>query len=128
MTTSTLQERVDALEREVRQLRRRLLGCAVLAAALTAAAFTANPDTVRFAQVQADTIRVNNLIVADPNGTDRVRIAAPLPDPIMLGRRFNRGESVSGVLLFDSEGMLRYTQELNPRLKFETLRSATAAQ
>lgn len=51
-----------------------------------------------------DSIRVRELVVVDANGTARVRVGAPLPDPIMLGKRFKRGEAVSGVLLYDAEG------------------------
>ena len=51
-----------------------------------------------------DSIRVRELVVVDANGTPRVRIAAPLPDPIMLGKRFKRGDAVSGLLLYDAEG------------------------
>jgi hypothetical protein len=53
---------------------------------------------------RADSIRVRELVVVDANGTPRVRIAAPLPDPIMLGKRFKRGDAVSGLLLYDAEG------------------------
>ncbi|MEA2762685.1 MAG: hypothetical protein QOD47_1969, partial [Gemmatimonadaceae bacterium] len=55
--------------------------------------------------VAKDSVLVMRAIsVVDSRGVERVRIAAPLPDPIMLGRRFDRGESVSGILIFDSEG------------------------
>ncbi|MGH7151355.1 MAG: hypothetical protein ACREIU_11690 [Planctomycetota bacterium] len=46
----------------------------------------------------------SELVVVDAKGTPRVRIAAPLPDPIMLVRRSKRGDPVSGVLLYDAEG------------------------
>jgi len=53
---------------------------------------------------QGESLRVRELVVVDANGTPRVRIAAPLPDPIMLGKRSKRGDSSSGVLLYDAEG------------------------
>ena len=53
---------------------------------------------------RADSLRVRELVVVDANGTPRVRIAAPLPDPIMLGKRSKRGDAVSGLLLYDAEG------------------------
>ena len=37
----------------------------------------------------------------DANGTERVRIAAPLPDPIKIGKPFDRQGLVSGMLIFD---------------------------
>ena len=53
---------------------------------------------------RADSLQIRELVVVDANGTPRVRIAAPLPDPIMLGKRFKRGDAVSGLLLYDAEG------------------------
>jgi hypothetical protein len=49
-------------------------------------------------------LKVRGLVVVDGNGVERVRIQAPLPDPFILGKRFPRGGSVSGILLFDDEG------------------------
>ena len=49
-------------------------------------------------------LKVRGLIVVDGRGVERVRIAAPLPDPRVLGKRFPRGGAISGVLLFDEEG------------------------
>jgi hypothetical protein len=49
-------------------------------------------------------LTLRELVIVDQRGTPRVRIAAPLPDPIMLGKRFNRGEAVSGILIYDGEG------------------------
>lgn len=49
-------------------------------------------------------LRVRGLAVVDENGTERVRIGAPLPEPIILGKRFSRGGPASGILLFDAEG------------------------
>jgi hypothetical protein len=64
------------------------------------AAKTTEADALRYPQ----SLQVRELIVVDANGTPRVRIAAPLPDPIMLGKRSKRGDSSSGVLLYDAEG------------------------
>ena len=53
----------------------------------------------------ADSIlTIRELVIVDAMGTPRVRIGAPLPDPIMLGKRFNRGGVVSGILIYDAEG------------------------
>jgi hypothetical protein len=49
-------------------------------------------------------LTIRELVVVDAMGTPRVRIGAPLPDPIMLGKRFNRGGVVSGILIYDAEG------------------------
>jgi hypothetical protein len=53
---------------------------------------------------RTDSLQVRELVVVDANGTPRVRIGAPLPEPIMLGRRSKRGDAVSGVLVYDAEG------------------------
>ncbi len=49
-------------------------------------------------------LTVRGLVVVDANGVERVRIAAPLPDPLVLGKRFPRGGAISGILLSDEEG------------------------
>ena len=51
-----------------------------------------------------DIITVRGLIVVDDKGVERVRIGAPLPDPIVNGRRVPRQGVVSGMLIFDAEG------------------------
>lgn len=49
-------------------------------------------------------LRVRGLVVVDEKGTERVQIGAPLPDPLILGKRSKRQGGVSGILLMDSEG------------------------
>jgi hypothetical protein len=53
------------------------------------------------AATQPDVLRVKRLAVVDDNGTERVVIAAPLPDPIILGMGVKRDGPVSGVLILD---------------------------
>lgn len=95
-----------ALWREVEQLRQAVrrtrligtfagLGCAALACAgLT----TGRPPEVQ------DLIRARRIEVIDGRGVERVIIAAPLPDPMLLGKRTARGDAVSGILILDAEG------------------------
>src|SRR5687767_5450766 len=84
------------------------LGATALLIVLTAgvSAFAGHTtDNARAQQAPKDSVLVLRAIsIVDNRGVERVRIAAPLPDPIMLGRRFQRGEEVSGILIFDSEG------------------------
>ena len=47
---------------------------------------------------------VRGLVLLDQHGTERLRLGAPLPEPIMMGRRFYRGSPVSGILIYDHEG------------------------
>jgi hypothetical protein len=101
-----LRNAVAALERRNRRLAR--TAHAAMAAAVLAALSPAplRPAVARAAApAPADSVlRVRELVVVDSAGTERVRIAAPLPDPIMLGRRFRRDDPVSGILIYDAEG------------------------
>lgn len=49
-------------------------------------------------------LRVRGLVVTDENGKERIRIGAPLPDPMLLGKRYKRNGPISGILLMDGEG------------------------
>ena len=94
--TRVLQRRISALERRVW-----LLGvcCAVMAAYIVA-----SPGDRVKAATQADSITVKRLAVVDDRGTERVVIAAPLPDPIVQGKRVKRDAPVSGILIYDPKG------------------------
>jgi hypothetical protein len=52
-------------------------------------------------------LRVRQLVVVDEHGTERVIIGAPLPDPMILGKRHRRDGPVSGVIIADSTGTER---------------------
>jgi hypothetical protein len=49
-------------------------------------------------------LRVRGITVVDEHGIERVRIAAPLPEPITLGKHGRRDDSISGILIYDSRG------------------------
>ena len=55
-------------------------------------------------RASGEVLTVRGLVVVDDKGVERVRIGAPLPDPIVNGRRVQRQGVVSGVLIFDAEG------------------------
>lgn len=55
-------------------------------------------------EYQEKILRVRGIVVVDENGTERVWIGAPVPEPLILGKRFPRGGSMSGIILFDEEG------------------------
>lgn len=98
----TLRESVERLERRNRRLTQVLMVC-VLLLGLTVIAL--GVSALRPRNPAPDGIlKVRGLVVVDANGVERVRIQAPLPDPLTLGKRFPRGGAVSGVLLFDDEG------------------------
>ncbi len=49
-------------------------------------------------------LRARGLVIVDADGTERLVLGAPLPDPRVLGKRINRDVSASGILLFDADG------------------------
>jgi len=56
-----------------------------------------------------DIIKVRGIVVVDSSGVERVIIGSPLPDPTIHGYRISRGDygSISGIMLYDSEGQER---------------------
>ena len=52
----------------------------------------------------AQSLTVKRLAVIDDKGIERVVIAAPLPDPIVHGKRFKREGPISGILIYDPRG------------------------
>jgi len=105
VTLTSLALKTEALENRLRMLAHLMVSLSIGAAlgVLTGFAGLSTPPTNN--ALPADSVVVlRALSIVDARGVERVRIAAPLPDPIMLGRRFERGESVSGILIFDSEG------------------------
>jgi hypothetical protein len=52
-------------------------------------------------------LRVRELAVVDERGTERVLIAAPLPDPMIAGKRHKRDGAVSGIIIADATGTER---------------------
>lgn len=105
VTLTSLVQRTQSLERRLRVMTRVMIGLflVMLLGALTA--FSAKSAGRRSLEASADSVlTLRALSIVDARGVERVRLAAPLPDPIMLGRRFDRGEAVSGMLIFDSEG------------------------
>jgi len=51
-----------------------------------------------------EVVQAHELVIVDAHGTPRVRIAAPVPEPITMGTRRTRDDSVSGVMLYDALG------------------------
>jgi hypothetical protein len=52
----------------------------------------------------SDILRTRTLVVIDDHGTERVRIGAPLPEPIIMGQKKKRDDSIAGILLYDKLG------------------------
>jgi hypothetical protein len=94
---------IHKLDRRVRHLTQGMGGLIVLLAVILVG-MTALKTKATEAQDAAGILRVRGLVVVDANGTERVRIEAPLPEPLILGKRFPRGGDVSGIMLYDDEG------------------------
>jgi hypothetical protein len=99
------QEEIDTLNK--RQVRQTRLLFFLLCLWFATVAFVAWPrvGVAHAESVSSDSIlRVRGLIVQDENGIDRVYIGAPLPAPMVLGKRFKRSIIGSGILILDAEG------------------------
>lgn len=99
----TLEHKVSLLTRRCSQL-----GLAVLAIAgmWLVSLFAFLPIHLR-QHVQADqpdVLRVRGLVVVDEKGVERVRIGAPVPNPVIKGKQYPRKAPVSGMILYDPEG------------------------
>ncbi len=119
------------LEQQNRLLKRALLLAVILWLSAVALWFTKDSGSMQVRAAQTgEVLRVRGLVVVDEKGVERVRIGAPLPDPMMFGRRISRGGSVSGILLSDANGMERsgYVTDNDYGNVFFTLDSTTRGQ
>jgi hypothetical protein len=96
-----MSEQLDALQRRVSGLECRVVLPAICCAALTIFLLLFGARGVVKAAAQPEMLTVKRLAVVDEKGTERVVIAAPLPDPIIRGKRAKRDGPASGILIFD---------------------------
>ena len=87
----------------------RLFGRRVVFLAMCCAAWTTylllfGTRGVVKASAQPEMLTVKRLAVVDEKGTERIVIAAPLPDPLIQGKRVKRDGPASGILKFDPKG------------------------
>ena len=87
-------ERIERLERRVSALAMALLAGIVAVAAGAWLAPSAQPEV----------LRVRQITIVDANGTERVWIGAPVPDPIVQGKRVKRKGPASGIILLAANG------------------------
>ena len=82
----------------------------LLAASFVVIAFLAGMIFGRSTSVMARTtdkdgiMHVRGLVVEDGNQRERVRLGAPLPDPIIHGVRYKRSGAISGLIISDADG------------------------
>lgn len=100
---SELRDSIETLERKNRRLSLMTAFIILIAAVsfLLRMPFTAHSSD---SSKQEDILRVRGIVVVDENGTERIWIGAPVPEPLILGKRFPRGGKMSGIILFDEEG------------------------
>lgn len=102
---TNLRRSVAALERTNRRIIRGLgvllLFCLV---ATTFSLWSSSKEVHADAVRKNSILRVRGLVIVDKNGKDRVWIGAPLPNPMVLGKRYKRRMPISGILILDREG------------------------
>jgi hypothetical protein len=96
-------EKIAALDRRISQLKNYVVALALLWAGTTGVwLMKTSPYVARAAQLESLTVK--RLAVIDEKGTERVLISAPLPEPMINGKRGKRDSPVSGMLIFDPQG------------------------
>jgi len=99
-----MSEPLDTLQRRVSSLERGVVLLAMCCATLTTYLLLFPARGVVKAVAQPEMLTVKRIAVVDEKGTERVVIAAPLPDPLIRGKRIKRDGPVSGILIFDPKG------------------------
>jgi hypothetical protein len=100
-----LQRDVNRLKRQARAQRLLLLVALGGTAGMTVALLERpHPVTAQSTQEKDGILHVRGLVVEDQNGHERLRLGAPLPDPIIHGVRRKRSGAVSGLLISDANG------------------------
>ena len=96
-------EDITSLQRSVSHLRKWVLLLTIgWAASVSGSLLLRLPWQAHAAKPQS--LRVRRLAVVDEKGTERVVIAAPLPEPIIHGVKGRRDSPMSGILIYDPNG------------------------
>jgi|SRR5580704_13177074 hypothetical protein len=105
--TARLHEEILQLKR-ADQTQRVISAIACSVAISTALMLLDRPSTVSASTTGKDGIlHVRGLVVEDASGQERLRLGAPLPDPLEHGVRGHRSGEVSGLLITDATGTER---------------------
>src|SRR5262245_55887982 len=91
----TLQQQVDALRGRLTIL---------MFAFLLLMGYTVCSRIVDVEAQSTSELALRRLAIVDDKGVERVIIAAPVPDPILGGKRVKRAGAVSGVIINDRDG------------------------
>jgi hypothetical protein len=98
-----MHEEMATLNRRISHLNKCVLALALLWAG-TIGAWLAKASSNAAQAAQPGNLTVKRLAVVDEKGTERVVISAPLPEPLINGRRGKRDSPVSGVMIYDPKG------------------------
>jgi hypothetical protein len=99
-----LQSDVQKLRRGYRVQQWLLAASFVMIAFLAAMIFGRSTSVMASTTDKDGILHVRGLVVEDGNQHERVRLAAPLPDPMIHGVRYKRKGAVSGLIISDAEG------------------------
>src|SRR5207249_39095 len=99
-----MSEELAFLQLRISKLERRTIALAICCAALVVYLLWSATGRAVKATGQPDSITLKRLAIVDAKGTERVVVAAPLPDPIIQGKRMHRDGPASGILIFDPKG------------------------
>jgi hypothetical protein len=99
-----LAARISRLERRLSRQRAAFLTTLLLGVVIGVVLPWAMPSVFAQTQRTDQILTVRGLVVVDERGVERVRVGAPLPDPIVQGKRVPRQGVVSGILIFDADG------------------------
>lgn len=86
---------------------RRLMGLTISLITLMLAQTAYTLWATRPGNTNGQILRARGLIITDEKGTERIVIGAPVPDPMILGKRHKRDGPVSGLIIADATGTER---------------------
>lgn len=99
-----LEREVQRLRYEYRVQRVALVAC-FSAIVIVSGLYLSKSGSVLASTTDRDgNLHVRGLIVEDQSGRERVRLGAPLPDPMIHGVRYKRQGSISGLNISDADG------------------------
>ncbi len=99
-----LQSEVQQLRAGYRKLRWLLVASVAAIAGLVLIVLARTGPVMASTTDKDGVLRVRGLVVTDTSGHERVRLGAPLPDPIVHGVRRRRSGAISGLLILDAKG------------------------
>jgi hypothetical protein len=106
---SSFDLQLQSLRRDNATLRLLVMASLVLTVVCLPLQFTfSSPQKVQAASTKDGIVRVRELIVEDSAGVERIRLGAPLPDPMGTdGLRQKRQGPISGMIISDAKGVER---------------------